>query len=136
MAASYDASARACHAARTGGPARCDAADPISRAVIGEPSSPAQGTDPVGGARRAVENLLPVTGVTRSSDYFLKTARLGAEGLFAGHHPEHGASRAVLERLGFRFTHEEVYPPTGLRHPSYLLMRPGSGHRGPASRRP
>jgi len=201
----------------------------------------------VGGARRAVENLLPVTGVTRSSDYFLKTARLGfrrwtiddlplalalwgdpdvtryiggpfspkdvteklhgeiasmeahhvqywplfllegdahvgcaglrpyrvhdqiyelgfhlrpaywgrglaaeagqaviafaferlgAEGLFAGHHPEHGASRAVLERLGFRFTHEEVYPPTGLRHPSYLLMRPGSGHRGPASRRP
>lgn len=50
--------------------------------------------------------------------------RLGAKGLFAGHHPENAASRKVLERLGFRFTHEEVYPPTGLRHPSYLLTIP------------
>jgi ribosomal-protein-alanine N-acetyltransferase len=44
-----------------------------------------------------------------------------ATALFAGHHPSDGASRRVLERLGFRFTHEELYPPTGLMHPSYLL---------------
>ncbi len=46
---------------------------------------------------------------------------LGARGLFAGHHPGNAASRRVLERLGFRYTHDEFYPPTGLRHPSYLL---------------
>jgi [ribosomal protein S5]-alanine N-acetyltransferase len=48
---------------------------------------------------------------------------LGAEALFAGHHPANATSRRVLEKLGFRFTHEEVYPPTGLKHPSYLLTR-------------
>lgn len=41
--------------------------------------------------------------------------------LFAGHHPANEASRHVLEKLGFRHTHDEVYEPTGLRHPSYLL---------------
>lgn len=45
---------------------------------------------------------------------------LGAKGLFAGHHPANAASRRVLEKLGFRFTHEEFYPPTGAKHPSYL----------------
>ncbi len=25
--------------------------------------------------------------------------------------------------LGFRYTHDELYPPTGLLHPSYLLKR-------------
>jgi ribosomal-protein-alanine N-acetyltransferase len=49
--------------------------------------------------------------------------RLGAGSLFAGHHPDNAVSRKVLESLGFRFTHEEVYPPTGRRHPSYLLTR-------------
>jgi [ribosomal protein S5]-alanine N-acetyltransferase len=48
---------------------------------------------------------------------------LGAEALFAGHHPANATSRRVLEKLGFRFTHEELYPPTGLKHPSYLLTR-------------
>lgn len=46
-----------------------------------------------------------------------------ATALFAGHHPANAASRRVLEKLGFRFTHEEFYPPTGLMHPSYLLSR-------------
>jgi [ribosomal protein S5]-alanine N-acetyltransferase len=46
---------------------------------------------------------------------------LGATALFAGHHPSNGASRRVIEKLGFRFTHEELYAPTGLMHPSYLL---------------
>jgi [ribosomal protein S5]-alanine N-acetyltransferase len=49
---------------------------------------------------------------------------LGVKGLFAGHHPANAASRRVLEKLGFRFTHEEFYPPAGAKHPSYLLMRP------------
>jgi [ribosomal protein S5]-alanine N-acetyltransferase len=46
---------------------------------------------------------------------------LGAAALFAGHHPANDASRRVLETLGFRYTHDEHYPPTGLKHPSYLL---------------
>jgi hypothetical protein len=29
----------------------------------------------------------------------------------------------VLTNLGFRFTHAELYGPTGLMHPSYLLQR-------------
>jgi len=52
---------------------------------------------------------------------------IGAKGLFAGHHPENVASRRVLEKLGFRYTHEEFYLPTGLMHPSYLLEPPGVG---------
>jgi RimJ/RimL family protein N-acetyltransferase len=47
--------------------------------------------------------------------------RLHASALFAGHHPENHGSRKVLERLGFRYTHDELYPPTGLHHRSYLL---------------
>lgn len=46
---------------------------------------------------------------------------LGASALFAGHHPENGASRQLLEKLGFRRTGEEFYEPTGFKHPSYLL---------------
>ncbi len=47
--------------------------------------------------------------------------QLDAAGLFAGHHPANEASRRVLSKLGFRYTHDEFYPPTGLRHPSYRL---------------
>ena len=47
---------------------------------------------------------------------------LGVSALFAGHHPANAPSRRVLEKLGFRYTHDEFYPPTGLNHPSYLLM--------------
>ena len=50
---------------------------------------------------------------------------LGVKALFAGHHPANAASRRLIEKLGFRFTHEEFYPPTGLNHPSYLLTNPG-----------
>ena len=42
-------------------------------------------------------------------------------GLFAGHHPMNDVSRRLLEKLGFRFTHNEFYEPTGLNHPSYML---------------
>jgi RimJ/RimL family protein N-acetyltransferase len=49
---------------------------------------------------------------------------LGAKGLFAGHHPDNAASRKVIEKLGFSFTHNEFYAPTGLKHPSYMLSPP------------
>lgn len=44
---------------------------------------------------------------------------LGAEDVVAGHHPQNMASKKVLERLEFRYSHDEFYPPTGLNHPSY-----------------
>jgi len=50
-------------------------------------------------------------------------AKLGASGLFAGHNPANQASRTLLRRLGFRYTHDEFYEPTGRLHPSYLLTR-------------
>ncbi len=46
---------------------------------------------------------------------------LGINGLFAGHHPENEASRHILGKLGFRYTHDEYYSRTGLMHLSYLL---------------
>lgn len=46
---------------------------------------------------------------------------IGAGSLVAGHHPSNEASRRVLLRVGFRYTHGERYPPTGLDHPSYRL---------------
>jgi RimJ/RimL family protein N-acetyltransferase len=48
---------------------------------------------------------------------------LAAPALFAGHHPENHGSRRTLEKLGFRYTHHELYPPTGLEHPGYELRR-------------
>lgn len=46
---------------------------------------------------------------------------LGATALFAGHHPANQDSRRVVQRLGFRYVGDELYEPTGLEHPSYLL---------------
>jgi RimJ/RimL family protein N-acetyltransferase len=48
---------------------------------------------------------------------------LGATALFAGHHPDNAASRRTLQKLGFRYTHDELYAPTGREHPCYLLER-------------
>ena len=48
---------------------------------------------------------------------------LGVESLFAGHDPDNAASRRLLMKLGFRYTHDEVYPPTGLMNPAYRLER-------------
>lgn len=41
--------------------------------------------------------------------------------LFAGHHPDNHASKRVLMRLGFTYTHDEFYAPTGLMEPCYIL---------------
>jgi RimJ/RimL family protein N-acetyltransferase len=49
---------------------------------------------------------------------------LGANALFAGHNPQNVVSQHLIEQLGFRYTHAEYYPPTGLYHPSYLLKAP------------
>lgn len=46
-----------------------------------------------------------------------------AEGLFAGHHPDNRASQKLLLKLGFRYTGDEFYEPTGLYHPSYEYKR-------------
>jgi len=32
-----------------------------------------------------------------------------AKSLSAGHHPENGSSKKVLEKLGFRYTHDEFF---------------------------
>ena len=50
-------------------------------------------------------------------------AALGIRALYAGHHPDNHASRGVLLRLGFHYTHDEFYPPTGQIEPCYLLLR-------------
>ena len=49
-------------------------------------------------------------------------------GLFAGHNPQNDSSRHLLFKLGFQFSHEEFYPPTGLMHPSYMLKRSSIEH--------
>jgi RimJ/RimL family protein N-acetyltransferase len=47
---------------------------------------------------------------------------LQLNGLFAGHNPKNDASRRLLGRLGFQYVRDEYYAPTGLQHPSYLLL--------------
>jgi RimJ/RimL family protein N-acetyltransferase len=62
-------------------------------------------------------------------DYAFNT--LNVNGLFAGHNPQNVVSQHLLEQLGFRYTHDEYYPPTGLNHPSYALKAheyPGNKH--------
>jgi len=44
--------------------------------------------------------------------------------VFAGHHPDNAASRKLLTRLGFGYTHDELFEGTGAMHLSYLLERP------------
>ena len=46
---------------------------------------------------------------------------LKIKGLFAGHNPKNQGSRNLLNKLGFKYTHDQFYKPTGLEHPSYLL---------------
>ncbi|ABF42551.1 GCN5-related N-acetyltransferase [Candidatus Koribacter versatilis Ellin345] len=41
--------------------------------------------------------------------------------LFAGHHPDNRPSWRVLEKLGFIYVGDEIYPPTGLMNPGYRL---------------
>jgi RimJ/RimL family protein N-acetyltransferase len=52
-------------------------------------------------------------------DYAFVSLKITA--LFAGHNPKNWGSRNLLTKLGFKYTHDEFYAPTGLEHPSYLL---------------
>jgi len=54
---------------------------------------------------------------------------LGARALTAGHGPGHANSKAMIERLGFVFTHEEPWGAKGILHPFYRMERPGFGVR-------
>lgn len=56
---------------------------------------------------------------------------LGVDALFAGHHPDNRDSARVLAKLGFRSIGEELYEPTGLMHPSYLLRKAAWESRKP-----
>lgn len=49
---------------------------------------------------------------------------LQAQELFAGHHPNNAASRRMLQKSGFVYSHDELYPPTGEMHPGYVMKRP------------
>lgn len=48
---------------------------------------------------------------------------LHADGLYAGHHPDNDASAHVLQKLRFRRTRADYYPPTGLYHPAWRYAR-------------
>ncbi len=47
----------------------------------------------------------------------------GAQNLFAGHNPNNATSKKFLTQLGFIYTHDEYYQPTGLQHPSYIYYK-------------
>lgn len=53
--------------------------------------------------------------------YAFETLKVNA--LFAGHNPKNIASAQLLKKLGFTYTHDEFYPPTGLEHPSYFMTK-------------
>jgi [ribosomal protein S5]-alanine N-acetyltransferase len=46
---------------------------------------------------------------------------VGAKGLSAGHHPGNVNSKKVIEKLGFRYSHDEHFPAVGMDIPYYLL---------------
>ena len=41
---------------------------------------------------------------------------------FAGHNPHNIASKGLLLKLGFEYSHDEYYEGTGLQHPSYMKI--------------
>jgi len=49
---------------------------------------------------------------------------VGAKALSAGHHPDNANSKQVLEKLGFRHSHDEFFPALEIDIPYYLLRRP------------
>ena len=52
--------------------------------------------------------------------YAFETLRTKA--LFAAHHPNNDVSRKLILKLGFTYSHDEFYEPTGLNHLSYMLQ--------------
>jgi RimJ/RimL family protein N-acetyltransferase len=62
---------------------------------------------------------LAAEAATAVIDYAFGT--LQVKGLSAGHHPGNANSKKVLEKLGFRYTHDEHFPALGIEIPYYLL---------------
>jgi len=59
---------------------------------------------------------------------------MGVKGLSAGHHPQNMASKKVIEKLGFRYSHDEFFATLGMQIPYYLLKQPdGAGRNQQAS---
>ena len=54
-------------------------------------------------------------------EYAFETIKVNA--LFAGHNPKNIVSAQLLKKIGFIYTHDELYLPTGLHHPSYLMTK-------------
>jgi [ribosomal protein S5]-alanine N-acetyltransferase len=52
-------------------------------------------------------------------DYAKK--QIGAKAIYASHNPASARSKSLLEKLGFQYTHDAIYEPTGVSHASYLL---------------
>jgi ribosomal-protein-alanine N-acetyltransferase len=50
--------------------------------------------------------------------------RVGAAALFAGHQPANTTAGRLLLKLGFNYTSDDYYAPSGLYHPSYVLLGP------------
>jgi [ribosomal protein S5]-alanine N-acetyltransferase len=50
--------------------------------------------------------------------------KVGARELVAGHGPENVHSKALIERLGFVYTHAEPWGKQNILHPFYKLERP------------
>jgi len=48
---------------------------------------------------------------------------IGAKALSAGHHPQNLASKKVLEKLGFRYTHDEFFAALGIKIYYYLVKQ-------------
>jgi RimJ/RimL family protein N-acetyltransferase len=53
---------------------------------------------------------------------------LGSPSVFGAHHPDNHASRRTLLSLGFRYTHDELWPPVGLMFPCYELRADHYSH--------
>ena len=49
--------------------------------------------------------------------------RLNIQRIFAGHKPNNRQSERIMDQLGFEYSHDEFFKPTGLLHPSYFLER-------------
>lgn len=54
-------------------------------------------------------------------EYAFNSLKVSA--LFAGHNPKNSSSAKLLKKLGFTYMKDEFYPPTGLNHPSYLMIK-------------
>jgi RimJ/RimL family protein N-acetyltransferase len=48
---------------------------------------------------------------------------LGLDTVIAGHHPSNEASRRVLAKLGFEYTGDEFYEPSGIFEPTYIVRK-------------